>query len=165
MNTISNSIENITTFFAKLSAFLVVALSLLIVYEAINRYFFQNGSVMIQELQWHIFDIIFLLGLSYTLQQDKHVRVDIFYSRFSTKTKAIINIIGIIFLILPLIIIILQTSYPFVEMSYNQNEISSDPGGLCCRYIIKATILLGFILLGLQSISELYKNFITIKGR
>lgn len=164
MKKISNSIEATTTFFARLSAFLVIVLSIMIVYEAINRYFFQNGSVMMQELQWHLFDIIFLLGLSYTLQQDKHVRVDIFYTHFSNKTQAIVNIVGIIFLILPLTIIILKTSYTFVEMSYNQNEISSDPGGLCCRYIIKATILFGFVLLGLQSISELYKNFLTIKG-
>lgn len=164
MQKISQGIENITTFFARVAAFLIIILSIMIVYEAINRYFFQNGSVMIQELQWHLFDIIFLLGLSYTLQQDKHVRVDIFYAHFSTKTKAIVNIIGILFLILPLTIIILQTTYPFVEMSYNQNEISSDPGGLCCRYAIKAAILFGFILLGLQSLSEIYKNIITIKG-
>ncbi len=164
MNKISKTIESIVTFFARVSAFLIVALSILIVYEAINRYFFQNGSVMIQELQWHLFDIIFLLGLSYTLQQDKHVRVDIFYSNFSPKTKAIINIIGIIFLILPLVVIVLQTSYDFVLMSYNQNEISSDPGGLCCRYLIKGTILFGFLLLGLQSISELYKNIMILRG-
>ena len=164
MNKVSLLIENITAIFAKIAAFLIIVLSVLVVYEAINRYFFQNGSVMIQELQWHIFDIIFLLGLSYTLQQDKHVRVDIFYSDFSLKTKAIVNIVGIIFLILPLTIIILQTTYPFVEMSYNQNEISSDPGGVCCRYVIKGTILLGFLLLGLQSLSEIYKNIMTLKG-
>ncbi len=156
-------IEKLVRFFAYLSGGLVLFLSLLILYQAINRYLFNNSSVMIGELQWHIFDIIFLLGLSYALQTDKHVRVDIFYAHFSKKTQAIINIISQLFLILPFTFIILYTGYTLVEMSYLQDEISSDPGGLTHRYLIKAMILLGFALLGLQSLAEVYKNFHSIK--
>ncbi len=151
-------IEMLTRFFARLAGILVVALSLLILYQAINRYLFNDSSIMIGELQWHLFDIIFLLGLSYALQTDKHVRVDIFYANFSQKTKAIINIISQLFLILPFVAIILYTGYTLVEMSYLQGEISSDPGGLTHRYLIKSMILVGFVLLGLQSIAEIYKN-------
>ncbi|HIP47141.1 MAG TPA: TRAP transporter small permease subunit [Campylobacterales bacterium] len=163
MSKLVTFIEVLTRFFAHIAGVLVITLSLLILYQAINRYLFNDSSVLIQELQWHIFDIIFLLGLSYTLQTDKHVRVDIFYASYSQKTKAIINIISQFFLILPFVIIILYTSQTLVEMSYLQGEISSDPGGLTHRYLIKAMILVGFALLGLQSIAEIYKNIMIIK--
>ena len=86
MSKLVSLIEMLTRFFARLAGILVIALSLLILYQAINRYLFNDSSVMIGELQWHLFDIIFLLGLSYALQTDKHVRVDIFYANFTPKT-------------------------------------------------------------------------------
>jgi len=157
------AIERLTRFFARIAGALVLVLSLLIVYQAINRYIFNDSSVMLQEIQWHIFDILFLLGLSYTLQTNKHVRVDIFYANFSPKTKAIVNIISQLFLILPFVLIILYTSFTLVEMSYLQHEISPDPGGLTHRYLIKAMIIVGFILLGLQSLAEIYKNIMILR--
>ncbi len=164
MHKISYYIEKITAFFGKVAAFLVVALTFLITYDASMRYIFHNGSVALQELEWHLYDLIFLLGLSYTLKHDKHVRVDIFYTKFSKRTKAIINIISQIFLILPFTALVLYVSWDFVAMSYAQHEGSSDPGGLCCRYIIKSAVILAFILLGLQSISEIYKNYLKLKA-
>jgi len=164
MSKLVDHIEAFVRFFARLAGVLVVALALLILYQAINRYLFNDSSVMIQEIQWHLFDILFLLGLSYALQTDKHVRVDIFYANFSDKTKAIVNIVSQIFLILPFSIIILYTGYTLVEMSYLQGEISSDPGGLTHRYLIKAMILVGFVLVALQSIAEIYKNIKTIRA-
>ncbi len=152
------AIEGVVELFAKIAAFLILALSFLIVYDTINRYFFNAGSVALQELEWHIFDIIFLLGLSYTLKHDKHVRVDIFYENYSKKTKALIDIISNLFLIIPFSLILLYVSYGYVELSFNQNEISPDPGGLGYRYVIKSMIMVGFALLLLQSIAEILKN-------
>ncbi len=152
-------IERVITWAAHLAALLTVALSLLVVYDAINRYLFHNGSVALQEWEWHLFDIIFLLGLSYTLQHDKHVRVDIFYARFSPRTKALINIFSQLFLVLPFVALVLYMSYTFIQQSYLQHEISSDPGGLTHRWMIKGMIAVGFILLGLQSLCELYKSY------
>jgi TRAP-type mannitol/chloroaromatic compound transport system permease small subunit len=149
--------------FAKLAAFLVITLSFLVVYDSVNRYFFSGGSIALQELEWHIFDIIFLIGLSYTLKHDKHVRVDIFYHNYSKKTKAIINIISQLFLILPFTILILYVSFGYIELSYTQNEISPDPGGLSYRWMIKSMMIVGFVLLGLQSISEIFKNVKRLK--
>ncbi len=157
------AIESLTEFFAKLAAFFVLALSFLVVYDSINRYVFSGGSVGLQELEWHIFDIIFLLGLSYTLKHDKHVRVDIFYANFSQKTKAIVDIISSLFLILPFVIMIIYVSFDYVALSFAQNEISADPGGLCCRYAIKSMIIVGFTLLGLQAIAQLLKNIEKLK--
>jgi TRAP-type mannitol/chloroaromatic compound transport system permease small subunit len=152
------AIDTLVEWFAKVAAFLVVILSLLVVYDSINRYFLGGGSIALQELEWHLFDIIFLLGLSYTLQSDKHVRVDIFYNNYSQKTKAMVDIVSQLFLILPFTLLIIYVSFGYIELSYTQNEISPDPGGLSHRWIIKSMMIVGFVLLGLQSISEIFKN-------
>ncbi|RUM68769.1 MAG: C4-dicarboxylate ABC transporter [Sulfurospirillum sp.] len=157
-------IEKLIRFFAKVSAVLVIVLSLLVVYDALNRYLFHGGSVALQEMEWHLFDILFLLGLSYTLQQDKHVRVDIFYASFSPRTKAVIEIISQLLMILPFTALVLYVSWDFVMQSYLQHEISSDPGGLTHRYLIKGMILVGFALLGLQSLVILWKNIRFLRG-
>ena len=157
-------IEKLIRFFAKVSAVLVIVLSLLVVYDALNRYLFHGGSVALQEMEWHLFDILFLLGLSYTLQQDKHVRVDIFYASFSPRTKAVIEIISQVLMILPFTALVLYVSWDFVMQSYLQHEISSDPGGLTHRYLIKGMILVGFVLLGLQSLVILWKNIRFLRG-
>ena len=157
-------IDNLVEFFGKISAVLVLALSLLVVYDALSRYLFHEGSVALQELEWHIFDVVFLVGLSYALKSDEHVRVDIFYSKFSDKTKAVINIISLLFLIIPFSFIVIYTSSNFVYLSFLQDEISSDPGGLKYRYIIKGFIAFGFVLLGLQAMSEVVKSIKIIRG-
>ncbi len=158
MEALARGIEKLIALFAKFAALLVIFLSLLVVYDALNRYLLHGGSVALQELEWHIFDILFLLGLSYTLQTDKHVRVDIFYASFSPRTKAIIEIISQLFMVLPFTLLILYVSWDFVMQSYMQHEISSDPGGLTHRYLIKGMILVGFVLLGLQSLVILWRN-------
>ncbi len=155
--------EKIISIFAKISAYLVIVLSFLVVYDALNRYIFHGGSVALQEWEWHLFDIIFLLGLSYTLQTDKHVRVDIFYASYKPKTKALINILSQLFLVIPFSMLIIIMSFNFVDQSYLQHEISSDPGGLSHRYLIKSMILVGFGLLVLQSICTLYRNIISFR--
>jgi len=151
-------IETLIDTFAKLAAFLVITLSFLVVYDSVNRYFFSGGSIALQELEWHLFDIIFLLGLSYTLKSDKHVRVDIFYGNFSQKTKAIVDIASGLFLILPFTLLIIYVSFGYIELSYTQNEISPDPGGLTHRWVINPMMIFGFVLIGLQSIAEILKN-------
>ena len=159
------AIETVIELFAKLAAFLVVVLSFLVVYDSVNRYFFGGGSIALQELEWHLFDIIFLLGLSYTLKNNKHVRVDIFYHNYSQRTKAIVDIASQLFLILPFTLLILYVSFGYIELSYTQNEISPDPGGLTHRWVIKSMMVVGFVLLGLQSISEIFKNIKLLKAK
>ncbi len=150
--------ERLIALFAKFAALLVVALSLLVVYDALSRYLFHSGSVALQEWEWHLFDILFLLGLSYTLQKDRHVRVDIFYAHFSPKTRAMVDAFAQLFLVLPFTLLVLYVSVDFVALSYNQHEISADPGGLGYRYLIKGMILIGFFLLVLQSLCTLWHD-------
>lgn len=114
------------------------------------------------ELEWHLFAAIFLLGAAYTLQEDKHVRVDVFYHRFSDKTKAWVNLIGTLILLIPFCVISFSESLSFVNSSFQLGETSPQPGGLPARWIIKSTIPAGFFLLGLQGISLITKSLITL---
>ncbi len=89
----------------------------------------------------------YIIGLSYSLNQEGHVRVDILYTGFSEKKKAIVNMIGVILFILPLSLLVAFGSLNFVEKSFNFMEQSGDPGGLPYRFIIKGLIPTSFVIL------------------
>jgi TRAP-type mannitol/chloroaromatic compound transport system permease small subunit len=146
----------ILTFFTALA---MVFLVILVVYDASMRYLFSEGSTALQELEWHLFDVVILLSIAYTLKQNAHVRVDILYDHFSKKTQHIINIIAIIFFIIPFSALIIYIGYDFVLMSFLQNEASSDPGGLPYRWVVKSLLPLSFALLIVQSFVTLTKEF------
>lgn len=139
------------------TALILVVLVLLVLYDASARYIFSKGSIALQELEWHLFDIIILFGIAYTLKHDAHVRVDIFYTSFSKKTKNIINIISSLFFILPFSFLIVYLGLDFVMLSYEQNEVSSNPGGLEYRYLVKTLLPLSFVFLALQAIINIKK--------
>jgi tripartite ATP-independent transporter DctM subunit len=152
-------LDHISKYAGIIAAFLVVVLSLLVAYDAMMRYLFAAGSIALQEIEWHLFDIIFLLGLTYALKHDKHVRVDIFFERYSKNAKAIVQILAMLFLVIPFSLLFLSDSIDMFIQSYLQNEISSDPGGLTHRYIIKGVLVLSFILLIIQALSEILKAY------
>jgi TRAP-type mannitol/chloroaromatic compound transport system permease small subunit len=152
-------VDIITKYTSYFTAFILALLVALIVYDATARYLFSSGSTALQELEWHFFDVIILLSIAYTLKKNAHVRVDIFYDQFSTKTQTLIDIIAILFFILPLSLLILYIGFGFVELSFMQSEASSDPGGLTHRWIVKSLMPLAFFFLALQSLSELMKKF------
>lgn len=152
-------LDTLTNIIAGITAIVLFFLVVLVVYDASLRYLFSEGSTALQELQWHFFDVVILLSIAYTLQHNAHVRVDIFYDQFSEKKKLLINMLSHIFFILPFAFLIVYISLGFVEMSFMQNESSSDPGGLGQRWIVKALIPLSFILLSLQSFKELIEDF------
>ena len=148
-----------------LSAFLALALALLIGYDAFMRYAFSAGSIALQEIEWHLFDIIFLFGLSYALKHDKHVRVDIFFASYSQGSKAMVQIFSMLFLLIPFALYFLNGAYDMTLQSYVQNEISSDPGGLKARWVIKGILFLAFVLLVLQAIVEMLKAYAQVESK
>lgn len=162
MKPIISFIDCLTEWVGKTTSWLVLAMVLLICYDVAMRYLFQQGSVALQELEWHLFALIFLLGSAYTLKHDEHVRVDILYqSRFvSDKQRALINILGTLFFLFPFCILILITGWPFAENAFYYNEGSPDPGGLPYRYLLKGSLLVAFGLLLLQGFSGLLKNML-----
>lgn len=156
-------IEKLTKFFMILASISLIILTLIVSYDVIARKLFHGGSIALQELEWHLYDLTFLFAIAYTMSRDKHVRVDIFYDRFSVKTKAIIQIITVLFFVVPFATLIIAEAIPFVQMSYAMHEQSGDPGGLGCRWIIKSTMIIGFVLVLLQSISELKKAYYKLR--
>jgi len=152
-------IDKIIKLLGYLTAIVLAVLILLIVYDATARYLFSVGSIALQELEWHLFDVVILLSIAFTLRHNSHVKVDIFYDRFSEKTKAVINMVSVIFFIIPLSLLIIYIGIDFVEMSYLQQEASSDPGGLKYRWIVKSLMPLAFVFLSLQAFRELVNDF------
>ena len=115
------------------------------------------------EGQWYAFAVIFLMGAAYGLNKDVHVRVDVMFSRFSEKTRAMIDLVGSVLFLVPFCILMLYVSYPPVMNSWSIREMSPDPGGLP-RYPIKALILVSFALLVLQAFSHVVKQVDVIRG-
>ena len=148
-------IERIVRWTSNFTALILALLVVLVVYDATMRYLFSAGSTALQELEWHFFDVVILLSIAYTMRMGAHVRVDIFYDKFSKKTKRLINIFSILFFILPFSILIVYIGYGFVEVSFLQNEASSDPGGLPYRWIVKSLIIVAFVLLALEAFKAL----------
>ncbi len=141
--------------------FLVV---LVVFVDVVMRYVFNTSFVFTQELEWHLFAFIFLIGAGYTLLKDGHVRVDIVYQRLGPKGQAWINLIGVLLFLMPGCYMIIATSLQFVYNSWTVMEGSPDPGGIPYRFILKACIPVGFILVMLQGISLGIRSFFTIKG-
>ncbi len=118
----------------------------------------------VQELEWHLFAVMFLIAAAYTLKHDRHVRVDVFYSRFSPRLKAWINLFGSIVFLIPFCLITVWASWNFVLNSFRIGETSPDPGGLPARYVLKAVIPLSFILILLQGISLISQSLRQIRN-
>jgi len=133
--------------------------------DVVMRYAFKTSYVFVQELEWHLFAFIFLMGAGNTLLKDGHVRVDIFYQRLGPKSQAWVNLIGVIFFLIPGSYLIISTSLNFVANSFSVMEGSPDPGGIPYRWVIKATIPAGFVLVLLQGVSLGIKSAFTILGR
>jgi len=156
-------VNKLNSTIGKYTSWLTTALVLVVVFDVITRYVFNESSVAIQELEWHLFAILFLMGAAYTLQNDDHVRVDLFYSKFNAKQKAWLNIVGTILFLIPFSLLIIYASQNYVYSSFALNESSPDPGGLPARYILKAFIPLSFTFLLLQGFSLLFKSILEIK--
>ncbi len=160
----ANFIDSLNDKIGYLVGWLTTIMVLLVFYDTFMRYVFHKGNVALQELEWHLFAIIFLIGAAYTLKEGGHVRVDIIYLKLSRTTKAWIDFLGIFVFLIPFSIMIILSTKGFIVNSWSVREVSPDPGGLPARYILKTMIPLGFSLLLLQGLSEACKNFMVIMG-
>ena len=147
-----------------LGASALMLLVLLVVYDATMRYAFSEGSTALQELEWHLFDVVIMLGIAYAQKTGAHVRVDIFYDRFSKKRKKVIDIMATLLFIVPFSILIIYIGYDFVVMSFMQHEASSDPGGLPYRWIVKSLMIIAFVLLLLQVAKNLLEDIAELRS-
>ena len=134
-----------------------LALLTVIVSNVVLRYVFGEGRIEFEELQWHLYSVGFLIGLSYCLESDDHIRVDFLHHRFSARLQAWIELYGILLLLLPFAALMLIYSVPFIAESYTIREVSDAPGGLPYRWLIKAALFVGFALLAMAAFSRLLR--------
>ena len=159
---ICHVIDSVNLMVGKLTSWVTLAIVLVVFMDVVMRYAFNMSFVFTQELEWHLFAFIFLIGAGYTLFKDGHVRVDIIYQNLSDKGKAWVNLLGVIFFLIPGTFMIIETSGFFAYKSFMVLEGSPDPGGIPYRFIIKSCIPVGISLVLLQGISMGIKSFLTI---
>ncbi|MEM9821637.1 MAG: TRAP transporter small permease subunit [Bacteroidota bacterium] len=145
--------NSINEWIGKSVSWLTTTLVLLVCFDVARRALFDTTAAWIMELEWHLFALIFLLGAGYSLKRDRHVRVDLFYAKFSAKDKALVNLLGTLLFLIPWCILIIYFSYFYALDAYIIGEVSPDPGGLPARYLIKFAITLGISLLLLQAMA------------
>jgi len=156
--------DKIIDFVGLITAILLLLMILNVAIDVFMRYIFHNSKIAMQELEWHLFAVIMLYGTGYALRHNAHVRVDFLYDNFSDRTKALVNIFGTLFFLLPLALLVIYGSYEFVMDSYTTNEISEDPGGLPMRWLIKAQIPFAFIFLIFCAFNFLIHNINILRG-
>lgn len=135
-----------------LSSILFILLVANVVYDVVMRYAFNDVSIAFQELEWHLFATVFLLGIPYAIKAGDHVRVDLFYERLSMKAQAVIDILGTLFFLLPFCLLVVYFGIDFAKESYALGETSGDPGGLPYRWIIKAMIPVSFTFMAISGV-------------
>jgi len=156
-------INRINKFIGESTSWLTTALVFLVCFDVFRRYLLKDSSAWIMELQWHIFSIIFLFASGYTLQINKHVRVDLFYEKFTIKQRAWINLLGCLLFLIPWCLVLIYFSTLYAYNSWIIGETSPDPGGLPARYIIKFCVPIGLCFLMMQGISISIQSINTIR--
>ena len=142
---------------------LVLVMTVISAGNAVVRFTVNYSSNGLLEIQWYLFAAIFMLCSPYTLQKNEHVRIDVLSSKLSPRGLAVIDIIGTLFFLLPMVIVVLWLSLPLVADSFHINEMSANAGGLI-RWPVKILLPIGFTLLALQGISELIKRIAFLAG-
>ncbi|MBK4730883.1 TRAP transporter small permease subunit [Oxynema sp. CENA135] len=166
---LSRWINTCNEWIGRFVGWLVVAMVLVGVWNAIGRYvgraigtnLTSNAAI---EIQWYLFDIVFLLGAAYALKHDEHVRVDVFYSRWSPRQQALIDFLGTVLFLIPFCLLVIFFSWNTIAQSWQIQEMSPDPNGLP-RYPIKSAIIISFGLLSLQGISQAIQYFAIFTGQ
>ena len=163
MERLQKVIDRFSDIFGRISIMLLILLLLNVFYDVIARYFFKSSSIGMQEMEWHLFSSMFLIGIAYTLKEEGHVRVDVLYEKFSEKKQAWVNVLGCIFFLFPFVGLIMWFGYGFAFEAYDLGEMSGDPGGLKYRWIIKSMIPLSALMLAISGLGFLLKNIMCIR--
>lgn len=141
-----------------------VILIIVIITNVVLRYVFSQGMIELEELQWHLFAIGWLVGLSSTFILDGHVRVDVVHDKLKYKTKAWLELIGLLVFLFPFIGFVTYYSIPFVELSWSTSETSTSANGLSARWVVKGFLLFSFALLNLAAASRFIKVIVSLKN-
>lgn len=175
-------INRMINYLGAVAAIMLIGLVVLMTYNVLARYAFSNSSLGLEELSWHFYSCVFLLGIPYALKHSAHVRVDLFFERLSPQKKLLIDLVGTALFLIPSCIVVIWFGFEFTAAAYQLGiqpdsfsdffkqlvstgigEKSQDPGGLLNRWIIKGVIPLSFVFLLLAAISELCEKWLALK--
>ena len=160
---LSRWIDRLNEFVGRWLAWLVLAAALISAGNAAVRKAFDTSSNAFLEIQWYLFAGMVMLGASYTLKMNEHVRVDALYAHYGPRLRLWLDLVGGLLFLLPMTIIIGWFSWPMVANSWEIHEVSSNSGGLL-RWPVKILVPLGFLLLTLQGLSEIVKRGLALAG-
>lgn len=165
LDTVAKMFEKLSRVVGRAVAWCVLLMTLVMFAVVVLRYFFGAGSIALQESVLYFHSLVFMLGLAWTLADDQHVRVDIFYSSWSARARAWVDLGGALVFLLPICVVILVTSIPYVMDSWAVMETSREAGGLPFVYALKTLIPVAAILLGLQAIAMALHSVQVLRGR
>jgi TRAP-type mannitol/chloroaromatic compound transport system permease small subunit len=160
---LSKLIDALNERIGRWASWLVLAAVLISAINAVVRKAFNVSSNAYLEIQWYLFAAMFLLAAGYTMLRQEHVKIDVILHRFTKRTQIKIEIFGIVAFLFPLVLTVIDLSWPLVVKAWLTGEMSSNAGGLI-RWPVFAMLPIGFALLGLQGISELVKRVAFLKG-
>ncbi|MEP0073405.1 MAG: TRAP transporter small permease subunit [Marinomonas sp.] len=163
LNKLVCSAEAVSHYTGRCVAWLTLFMMLLTCLIVLLRYGFGIGSIALQESVLYLHALVFMLGAAYTLKDDEHVRVDVFYRDFSATKKAWVNILGGIFFLLPFTIYTTYLSLDYVSASWRVLETSPEPGGLPFVYLLKTLIPIMMVCLIIQGLADIAKNIAVVK--
>jgi len=158
-------IENFIDFTGRAVSWLSLAMVLVTFLVVFLRYVFDTGSIALQESISYMHALVFLIGAAYTLKYNEHVRVDILYSKLSIRHRAWVDLLGNIFILLPVMLFVIWISWEYVFESWAVFEGSREAGGLPGIFLLKSFILVMAILLILESIALILKSITTLQNR
>ena len=164
LKTSLSAVEKFTEVTGRFISWATVTMVILVVLVVITRYFLGLGSIALQESVTYLHCLVFMMGFAFTLKHDGHVRVDIFYRRFSPRFKAIVNLVGGLLFLIPFCLLIFFTSWDYVLASWVIRETSAENNGLPFIYLLKTLMLLMPATLVLQGIAEIIRSGLILSG-
>ena len=164
LQSVANKLDYLAELTGRTIAWLTLAMVLIMFTVVVLRYLFNSGSIALQESISYLHASVFMLGAAWTLKEDGHVRVDIFYSKLNHRARAWINLIGTLLLLLPVCGFIFYSSLDYVALSWSIREGSQETGGLNAVYLLKTAIPLMAVLLILQGCANILKSIVVIGG-
>ena len=161
---LSDGIDRAVSLIARIAAWAGVVLIAVTIFDVVTRRFLVLGSTRLQEFEWHMHVVLFALVIGFAYIKDTHVRIDLIRERLSERAQWWIELLGVLFFLLPFCTLVVYFSYDFALRSYHTDEISASATGLTHRWIIKSVIPIGFSLLGLAGITILIRKLIELFG-
>jgi TRAP-type mannitol/chloroaromatic compound transport system permease small subunit len=160
----SRVVDRVIGFFGEIASALWLVLVLVIVAQVVARYVFGKGSIAMEELQWHLYAVGFMLGISFTEVRERNVRIDVLAERWRPRTRQWVELVGLTFLLLPFCGVIILYAVPFFLSSYQLNEVSAAAGGLPYRWFLKSFIVTAFVLLALAAMGRFTRVWVALFG-